>query len=70
MVLNGITIRGSIVGTRLDLKESLEFANAGQAEGGRQGRTAGEYPATFLLQDVEQVAVVVRPETDVCLVGV
>ncbi len=30
VVLNGITIRGSIVGTRLDLKESLEFASAGK----------------------------------------
>jgi len=30
MVLNGITLRGSIVGTRLDLKESLEFAAAGK----------------------------------------
>jgi propanol-preferring alcohol dehydrogenase len=30
MVLNGTTIRGSIVGTRLDLKESLEFASAGK----------------------------------------
>ena len=29
MVLNGITIRGSIVGTRLDLQESLEFAGEG-----------------------------------------
>ena len=26
MVLNGITVRGSIVGTRLDLQESLDFA--------------------------------------------
>jgi propanol-preferring alcohol dehydrogenase len=32
MVLNGITIRGSIVGTRLDLKESLEFAAAGKVK--------------------------------------
>jgi propanol-preferring alcohol dehydrogenase len=32
MVLNGITIRGSIVGTRLDLKESLEFASAGKVK--------------------------------------
>jgi propanol-preferring alcohol dehydrogenase len=30
VVLNGTTIRGSIVGTRLDLKESLEFASAGK----------------------------------------
>ena len=30
VVLNGVTIRGSIVGTRLDLKESLEFARAGK----------------------------------------
>jgi propanol-preferring alcohol dehydrogenase len=29
MVLEGITVRGSIVGTRLDLKESLEFAALG-----------------------------------------
>jgi propanol-preferring alcohol dehydrogenase len=30
MVLNGITVRGSIVGTRLDLKESLDFAADGK----------------------------------------
>lgn len=30
MVLNGITIRGSIVGTRLDLRESLQFAADGK----------------------------------------
>lgn len=29
MVLNGITVRGSIVGTRLDLQEALQFAGAG-----------------------------------------
>jgi propanol-preferring alcohol dehydrogenase len=29
MVLNGVTVRGSIVGTRLDLQESLEFAGEG-----------------------------------------
>ena len=28
-VLNGITVRGSIVGTRLDLQEALDFAGAG-----------------------------------------
>ncbi len=32
VVLNGITIRGSIVGTRLDLKESLAFARAGKVK--------------------------------------
>jgi propanol-preferring alcohol dehydrogenase len=32
VVLNGITIRGSIVGTRLDLKESIEFATAGKVK--------------------------------------
>lgn len=31
-VLRGITIRGSIVGTRLDLQESLEFAARGQVK--------------------------------------
>ncbi|CAH1651356.1 MULTISPECIES: alcohol dehydrogenase AdhP [unclassified Chelatococcus] len=30
MVLNGITVRGSIVGTRLDLQESLDFAASGK----------------------------------------
>ncbi|HEY0214273.1 MAG TPA: alcohol dehydrogenase AdhP [Paenirhodobacter sp.] len=29
MVLNGITVRGSIVGTRLDLAESIDFASHG-----------------------------------------
>ena len=32
VVLNGTTIRGSIVGTRLDLQESLEFAAAGKVK--------------------------------------
>ena len=32
MVLNGITVRGSIVGTRLDLQESLDFAAAGKVK--------------------------------------
>jgi alcohol dehydrogenase, propanol-preferring len=30
MVLNGITVRGSIVGTRLDLQESLDFVAEGK----------------------------------------
>ena len=30
MVLNGITVRGSIVGTRLDLQESLDFVAQGK----------------------------------------
>lgn len=30
VILNGITVRGSIVGTRLDLQESLEFARDGK----------------------------------------
>ncbi len=32
VVLNAITVRGSIVGTRLDLQESLEFAEAGKVK--------------------------------------
>ncbi len=32
MVLNGITVRGSIVGTRLDLQESLDFAADGKVK--------------------------------------
>jgi len=31
-VLNGITVRGSIVGTRLDLQEALSFAGAGKVK--------------------------------------
>ncbi len=30
MVLNGVTVRGSIVGSRLDLQESLQFAEEGK----------------------------------------
>ena len=30
MVLNGTTVRGSIVGTRLDLQEAIDFAAAGK----------------------------------------
>ena len=32
MVLNGVTVRGSIVGTRLDLQESLAFASDGRVK--------------------------------------
>jgi len=32
MVLGGITVRGSIVGTRLDLQESLMFAEEGKVK--------------------------------------
>ncbi|WP_339107078.1 alcohol dehydrogenase AdhP [Thioclava sp. GXIMD4216] len=32
MVLNGVTVRGSIVGSRLDLQESLDFAAAGRVK--------------------------------------
>lgn len=32
MVLNGITVRGSIVGTRLDLQESINFAAEGKVK--------------------------------------
>ena len=32
MVLNGITVRGSIVGTRLDLQESIDFAAQGKVQ--------------------------------------
>ncbi len=32
MVLNGVTVRGSIVGTRLDLQESLDFAADGKVK--------------------------------------
>lgn len=32
MVLNGITVRGSIVGTRLDLLEALDFAGEGKVK--------------------------------------
>jgi propanol-preferring alcohol dehydrogenase len=32
MVLSGVTVRGSIVGTRLDLEESLVFAQEGKVK--------------------------------------
>lgn len=32
MILNGITLRGSIVGTRLDLQEAIEFAQSGKVK--------------------------------------
>ncbi|MCP1363797.1 zinc-binding dehydrogenase, partial [Halomonas sp. BBD48] len=32
MVLNGITVRGSIVGTRQDLQEALDFAGEGKVK--------------------------------------
>lgn len=32
MVLNGVTVRGSIVGTRLDLQEALDFAGDGKVK--------------------------------------
>ena len=32
MVLNGITVRGSIVGTRQDLQEALAFAGEGKVK--------------------------------------
>ena len=32
VVLNGYTIRGSIVGTRMDLEEALEFAAEGKVK--------------------------------------
>jgi len=31
-VLNGVTVRGSIVGTRLDLQEALDFAGEGKVK--------------------------------------
>ncbi len=32
MILNGITVRGSIVGTRLDLQEAINFAQTGRVK--------------------------------------
>jgi propanol-preferring alcohol dehydrogenase len=43
MVLNGITVRGSIVGTRLDLQESLAFRRSGQGCRHRHQRSAGQH---------------------------
>ena len=40
MVLNGITVRGSIVGTRLDLQESLQFAAEGKVKATVSTRSA------------------------------
>jgi alcohol dehydrogenase, propanol-preferring len=43
MVLNDITVRGSIVGTRLDLQEALAFAGAGKVH----ATVATERPENF-----------------------
>lgn len=45
-VLNGLTIRGSIVGTRLDLQESLDFAAAGMVRA---------HTATARLDDINDI---------------
>ena len=46
MVLNGITVRGSIVGTRLDLQESLQFAADGKVKA---------TVSTAQLEDINQI---------------
>ena len=46
MVLEGITVRGSIVGTRLDLAESLDFASRGLVHA---------HTATARLEDINSV---------------
>ena len=46
MVLNGITVRGSIVGTRLDLQEALDFARDGLVKAN---------VSTSPLEDINQV---------------
>ena len=46
MVLEGITVRGSIVGTRLDLAESLDFAGRGLVHA---------HTATARLEDINSV---------------
>ena len=51
MVLNGITVRGSIVGTRLDLQESLDFVAQGKV---------GATVATDKLENINDVFVRLR----------
>ncbi len=46
VVLNGLTVRGSIVGTRLDLQESLDFASAGLVHA---------HTATAALDDINDI---------------
>jgi D-arabinose 1-dehydrogenase-like Zn-dependent alcohol dehydrogenase len=45
-VLGGITVRGSIVGTRLDLAESLMFAAQGKVKAHRARRAAAALAST------------------------
>ena len=47
MILNGVTVRGSIVGTRLDLQEAIEFAQT--------GRVKAHVSAAVKLEDVNTV---------------
>lgn len=42
-MLNGVTVRGSIVGTRLDLQEALDFAAHGRVR------------ATFQMEPLESI---------------
>src|SRR5215471_5239952 len=46
-VLNGITVRGSIVGTRLDLQEALDFANDGKVKATVEVDTLGNINGVF-----------------------
>lgn len=47
MVLNGVTVRGSIVGTRLDLQESLDFASDGKVKATIETAPLDEINAIF-----------------------
>lgn len=46
LILNGVTIRGSIVGTRLDLQEAIDFAQTGRVKA---------HVSAVKLEDVNQV---------------
>lgn len=47
VVLKGLTIRGSIVGTRADLAEALDFAARGQVKATVEVRQLDELPSVF-----------------------
>jgi propanol-preferring alcohol dehydrogenase len=55
MVLDGITLRGSIVGTRLDLQEALSFAGEGAVKATVQTARLEDINDVFERMDADQI---------------
>lgn len=46
-VLNGVSVKGSIVGTRLDIKEALDFATRGKVKAQVETEPLSEINSVF-----------------------